>query len=184
MSENKNHSENLENEKITASDKNAEKENRKEKLNTLRSMGINPFPNSYDVTYKSKDIAEKFEELERNETEVAIAGRIMLYRVMGKSSFLTIKDSEGTIQAYIQKDKLGDEFYNTVFKKLIDIGDIVGVKGTVFKTKTGEITIYASELKLLTKSLNPLPEKFHGLTDTELRYRQRYVDLIMNDDVK
>ena len=184
MSENQNNSENTQNEKSTSVEKNAEKENRKEKLNTLRSMGINPFPNSYDVTYKSKDIAEKFEELEKNETEVAVAGRIMLYRVMGKSSFLTIKDSEGTIQAYIQKDKLGDEFYNTVFKKLIDIGDIVGVKGTVFKTKTGEITIYASELKLLTKSLNPLPEKFHGLTDTELRYRQRYLDLIMNDDVK
>ena len=184
MSENQNNSENTQNEKNTAVEKNAEKENRKEKLNTLRSMGINPFPNGYDVTYKSKDIADKFEELEKNETEVAIAGRIMLYRVMGKSSFLTIKDSEGTIQAYIQRDKLGDEFYNTVFKKLIDIGDIVGVKGTVFKTKTGEITIYASELTLLTKSLNPLPEKFHGLTDTELRYRQRYVDLIMNDDVK
>ena len=184
MSENQNNSENTQNEKNSIVEKNAEKENRKEKLNTLRSMGINPFPNSYDVTYKSKDIAEKFEELEKNETEVAVAGRIMLYRVMGKSSFLTIKDSEGTIQAYIQKDKLGDEFYNTVFKKLIDIGDIVGVKGTVFKTKTGEITIYASELKLLTKSLNPLPEKFHGLTDTELRYRQRYLDLIMNDDVK
>ena len=184
MSENQNNSENTQNEKSTSVEKNAEKENRKEKLNTLRNMGINPFPNSYDVTYKSKDIAEKFEELEKNETEVAVAGRIMLYRVMGKSSFLTIKDSKGTIQAYIQRDKLGDEFYNTVFKKLIDIGDIVGVKGTVFKTKTGEITIYASELKLLTKSLNPLPEKFHGLTDTELRYRQRYLDLIMNDDVK
>ena len=184
MSENQNNSENTQNEKNSSVEKNAEKENRKEKLNTLRNMGINPFPNSYDVTYKSKDIAEQFEELEKNETEVAVAGRIMLYRVMGKSSFLTIKDSKGTIQAYIQKDKLGDEFYNTVFKKLIDIGDIVGVKGTVFKTKTGEITIYASELKLLTKSLNPLPEKFHGLTDTELRYRQRYVDLIMNDDVK
>ena len=184
MSENQNNSENTQNEKNTSVEKNAEKENRREKLNTLRGMGINPFPNSYDVTYKSKDIAEKFEELEKNETEVAVAGRIMLYRVMGKSSFLTIKDAVGTIQAYIQKDKVGDEFYNTVFKKLIDIGDIVGVKGTVFKTKTGEITIYANELKLLTKSLNPLPEKFHGLTDTELRYRQRYVDLIMNDDVK
>lgn len=184
MSENQNNSENTQNEKNTSVEKNAEKENRREKLNTLRGMGINPFPNSYDVTYKSHEIAEKFEELEKNETEVAIAGRIMLYRVMGKSSFLTIKDAEGTIQAYIQRDKVGDEFYNTVFKKLIDIGDIVGVKGTVFKTKTGEITIYANELKLLTKSLNPLPEKFHGLTDTELRYRQRYVDLIMNDDVK
>ncbi|WP_300759168.1 lysine--tRNA ligase [uncultured Brachyspira sp.] len=180
MSENQNNSENTQNEKNTS----AEKENRKEKLNTLRNMGINPFPNSYDVTYKSHDIAEKFDELEKNQTEVSIAGRIMLYRVMGKSSFLTIKDSQGTIQAYIQRDKVGDEFYNTVFKKLIDIGDIVGIKGTVFKTKTGEITVYASELKLLTKSLNPLPEKFHGLTDTELRYRQRYVDLIMNDDVK
>ena len=108
----------------------------------------------------------------------------MLYRIMGKSSFLTVKDSTGNIQAYIQRDKVGDDFYNNVFKKLIDIGDIVGIKGTIFKTKTGEITIYANEIKLLTKSINPLPEKFHGLTDMELRYRQRYVDLIMNDEVK
>ncbi|WP_432632415.1 lysine--tRNA ligase [Brachyspira sp.] len=163
---------------------NAEKENRKEKINALRNMGINPFPNNYEVSFKSKDIKENFEELEKNQTEVAIAGRIMLYRIMGKSSFLTIKDSAGNIQAYIQRDKVGDDFYNNVFKKLIDIGDIVGVKGTVFKTKTGEITIYASEIKLLTKSINPLPEKFHGLTDMELRYRQRYVDLIMNNEVK
>lgn len=163
---------------------NDEKENRKEKLKTLREIGINPYPNNYDVTYKAKDIVNKFDELEKNETEVSIAGRIMLYRVMGKSSFLTIKDYTGRIQAYIQRDKVGDDFYNKVFKKLIDIGDIVGIKGTVFKTKTGEITIYANEIKILTKSLNPLPEKFHGLTDTELRYRQRYVDLIMNDDVK
>ena len=113
-----------------------------------------------------------------------IVGRIMLYRIMGKSSFLTVKDSTGNIQAYIQRDKVGDDFYNNVFKKLIDIGDIVGIKGTIFKTKTGEITIYANEIKLLTKSINPLPEKFHGLTDMELRYRQRYVDLIMNDEVK
>lgn len=163
---------------------NLEKENRKEKINILRNMGINPFPNNYEVSFKAKDIKENFEELEKNQTEVSIAGRIMLYRVMGKSSFLTIKDSTGNIQAYIQRDKVGDDFYNNVFKKLIDIGDIVGIKGTVFKTKTGEITVYASEIKLLTKSVNPLPEKFHGLTDMELRYRQRYVDLIMNDEVK
>lgn len=163
---------------------NLEKENRKEKINILRNMGINPFTNSYEVTYKSKDIIEKFDELEKNQAEVSIAGRIMLYRIMGKSSFLTIKDSTGNIQAYIQRDKVGDDFYNNVFKKLIDIGDIVGIKGTIFKTKTGEITIYANEIKLLTKSINPLPEKFHGLTDMELRYRQRYVDLIMNDEVK
>ena len=127
---------------------NLEKENRKEKINILRNMGINPFPNSYEVTYKSKDIIEKFDELEKNQTEVSIAGRIMLYRIMGKSSFLTIKDSTGNIQAYIQRDKVGDDFYNNVFKKLIDIGDIVGIKGTIFKTKTGEITIYANEIKL------------------------------------
>lgn len=173
-----------ENNKQISQNPNLEKENRKEKINILRNMGINPFPNSYEVTYKSKDIIEKFDELEKNQTEVSIAGRIMLYRIMGKSSFLTVKDSTGNIQAYIQRDKVGDDFYNNVFKKLIDIGDIVGVKGTVFKTKTGEITIYANEIKLLTKSINPLPEKFHGLTDMELRYRQRYVDLIMNDEVK
>ena len=174
----------MSNEENNFQSQNLEKENRKEKINTLRKMGINPFPNNYEVSFKSKDIKEKFEELEKNQTEVAIAGRIMLYRIMGKSSFLTIKDSTGNIQAYIQRDKVGDDFYNNVFKKLIDIGDIVGVKGTVFKTKTGEITIYANEIKLLTKSINPLPEKFHGLTDMELRYRQRYVDLIMNDEVK
>lgn len=161
-----------------------ERELRKEKLNTLRNMGINPYPNKYDVTHKAKDIIDNFDSFEKDSTVVAIAGRIMLYRVMGKSSFLTIKDSTGRIQVYVQKDKVGDEFYSDVFKKLIDIGDIIGVKGTVFKTKTGEITVYASEVILLTKSMNPLPEKFHGLTDTEMRYRQRYVDLIMNDDIK
>lgn len=163
---------------------NAEKENRKLKINKLREVGINPFPNSYNVTHKSSDINNNFEKLEESKEEVSIAGRIMLYRVMGKASFLTIKDSEGRIQVYVQKDKVGEEFYNDIFKKLIDIGDIVGIVGTVFKTQKGEITVYATKITLLTKAINPLPEKFHGLTDTELRYRQRYVDLIMNDEVK
>ncbi len=161
-----------------------EKQVRIEKVNALKSMGVNPYPNMYDVTHKSKNVIENYDKLEADKTEVTVAGRIMLYRVMGKSSFLTLKDSDGRIQIYVQKDKLGDEFYNNVFKKLIDTGDIIGVKGTLFKTQTGEISIHASELTLLTKTLNPLPEKFHGLTDTEIRYRQRYVDLIMNDDVK
>lgn len=173
-----------ENEEYKEQFRNTEKESRKEKLNALRNAGVNPYPNNYDVTHKAEDIIDNFDALEKEEKSVSIAGRIMLYRVMGKSSFLTIKDSTTRIQVYVQKDKVGEDFYNNVFKKLIDIGDIIGVKGGVFKTKTGEITVYANEVTLLTKSINPLPEKFHGLTDMETRYRQRYVDLIMNDDVK
>ena len=114
--------------------------------------------------------------------EVSLAGRMMSKRVMGKASFCSIQDLQGSIQAYVARDNLGEESYKD-FKKL-DIGDIIGIKGEVFKTKTGEISIHATEVTLLSKSLNPLPEKFHGLTNTDLRYRQRYVDLIMNEDVK
>jgi len=161
-----------------------EKQGRIEKVNTLKELGINPYPNECNVTHTSKEIQENFDKLEEDKTLVSIAGRIMLFRVMGKSSFITIKDSVGCIQIYVQKDKVGEEFYNTVFKKLIDVGDIVEASGTLFKTQTGEVSVHVDNLKLLTKTLNPLPEKFHGLTDTELRYRQRYVDLIMNDNVK
>ena len=161
-----------------------EKQGRIEKVSALKELGINPYPNQCNVTHSSVEILNDFDKLEKDKTIVTIAGRVMLFRVMGKSSFITIKDSMGSIQIYVQKDKVGEEFYNTVFKKLIDVGDIIEASGVLFKTQTGEVSIHVDALKLLTKTLNPLPEKFHGLTDTELRYRQRYVDLIMNDDVK
>ncbi len=161
-----------------------EKETRIEKLNTLREKGINPYPNGYDVTDFAIDIQENFDKYSEEDKTVAVAGRIMLFRVMGKSTFLTIKDSTANIQLYLQKDMLGDEFYNDVVKKLIDTGDIVGASGKLFKTKTGEPSIHVNSFTLLSKALNPLPEKFHGLTDVEARYRQRYLDLIVNDDVK
>ena len=154
---------------------------RLEKLNELREAGKDPFIiTKYDATHHTADIAENFEELEGK--EVSIAGRLMSKRIMGKASFANVMDRNGNIQLYVSRDDLGDDNYKE-FKKL-DIGDIVGVKGFVFATKTGEKSIHAKEVTLLTKSLKPLPEKFHGLTDTELRYRQRYVDLIMNPEVK
>ena len=154
---------------------------RREKLADLQANGKNPFQiTKYDVTNHSMEIKNAFEEFEGK--EVSLAGRMMSKRVMGKASFCSIQDLQGSIQAYVARDNLGEEFYKD-FKKL-DIGDIIGIKGEVFKTKTGEISIHATEVTLLSKSLNPLPEKFHGLTNTDLRYRQRYVDLIMNEDVK
>ena len=134
----------------------------------------------YDVTHHSQEIKDHFEELE--DKEVSVAGRIMQKRVMGKASFCNIQDLEGNIQSYVARDNIGEDHYKD-FKKF-DIGDIVGIKGTVFKTKTGEISIHAESVTLLSKSLQILPEKFHGLTDTDTRYRQRYVDLIMNSEVK
>ncbi|MBQ3393607.1 MAG: lysine--tRNA ligase [Oscillospiraceae bacterium] len=154
---------------------------RRQKLQDLQDAGKDPFViTKYDVTHHSKDIKDNYDELEGK--EVAVAGRIMTKRVMGKASFCTIQDLKGRIQAWVSRDNLGDEAYRE-FKKF-DIGDIIGVKGTVFTTKTGEISIHAEEITLLSKSLQILPEKFHGLTDTDTRYRQRYVDLIMNEDVK
>ena len=176
MEENITHNE--ESKKVT------EKEQRKEKLNILREKGINPYPNSYDVTDKAIDIQECADKYIEDAHVVSVAGRIMLFRVMGKSTFLTIKDTTSTIQLYLQKDMLGDDFYNDVVKRLIDTGDIVGAKGKIFKTKTGEVSVHVSSFTLLSKALNPLPEKFHGLTDIEARYRQRYLDLIINDNVK
>ena len=134
----------------------------------------------YDVTHHSKEIKDNFEELEGK--EVAVAGRLMFKRVMGKASFCNVQDLQGGIQAYVARDEIGVESYQD-FKKM-DIGDIVGIKGKVFATKTGEKSIHAEEVILLSKSLKPLPEKFHGLTDTDTRYRQRYVDLIMNEESK
>lgn len=154
---------------------------RRDKLSRLKDNGKNPFEiMKYDATHHSLEIKEQFEELEGK--EVSVAGRIMSKRVMGKASFCNILDLQGNIQAYVARDNIGTEEYSE-FKKY-DMGDIVGIKGQVFKTKTGEISIHAEELLLLTKSLQILPEKFHGLTNTDIRYRQRYVDLIMNQEVK
>ncbi|MFQ8702947.1 MAG: lysine--tRNA ligase [Eisenbergiella sp.] len=154
---------------------------KKEKLAALQEAGKDPFVHvKYDVTAHSADVREKFEELEGQ--TVSIAGRIMFKRVMGKASFCNIQDLKGSIQVYVARDSIGEEPYAD-FKKY-DVGDIVGVKGEVFTTKTGEISVHAAEVVLLSKSLQVLPEKYHGLTNTDLRYRQRYVDLIMNQDVK
>ena len=154
---------------------------RRQKLADLQAAEKNPFEiMKYDVTHHSKEIKDNFEELEGK--EVAVAGRLMFKRVMGKASFCNVQDLQGGIQAYVARDEIGVESYQD-FKKM-DIGDIVGIKGKVFATKTGEKSIHAEEVILLSKSLKPLPEKFHGLTDTDTRYRQRYVDLIMNEESK
>lgn len=154
---------------------------RREKLADLQANGKNPFEvMKYDVSHHSKDVKDNYETLEG--TEVSLAGRIMQKRVMGKASFCNIQDLKGNIQSYVARDSIGEELYKE-FKKY-DIGDVIGIKGEVFKTKTGEISIHASGVMLLSKSLQILPEKFHGLTNTDIRYRQRYVDLIMNQDVK
>ena len=154
---------------------------RRDKLKELQESGNDPFQiMKYDVTHHSADIKEQFDSLEGQ--TVAIAGRVMSKRVMGKASFCHIQDLKGTIQSYVARDSIGEEAYKQ-FKKL-DIRDIIGLKGEVFKTKTGETSVHASEITLLSKSLQILPEKYHGLTNTDTRYRQRYVDLIMNEEVK
>lgn len=154
---------------------------RREKLSDLKERGRDPFLiTKYDVTHHSKEITDWFDTLEGQ--MVSIAGRMMAKRVMGKASFCHIQDLQGKIQSYVARDSVGEETYAD-FKKY-DVGDIVGIKGEVFRTKTGEISVHAMEIVLLTKSLQILPEKFHGLTNTDIRYRQRYVDLIMNEDVK
>ena len=154
---------------------------RRDKLSALQEAGNDPFlVTKYETTHHSTDISDNYDELEGK--EVSIAGRMMAKRIMGKAAFTHILDLKGRIQAYVSKDSLGEEGY-AAFKKL-DIGDIVGVAGKVFKTKTGEISIHANKVELLSKSLKPLPEKFHGLTDTDTRYRQRYVDLIVNEGVR
>ena len=154
---------------------------RRDKLKELQENGKDPFTiTKYDVTHHSTDIKNNFEELEGK--TVRIAGRVMSKRVMGKASFCNVQDLPGNIQVYVARDSIGEDAYKD-FKKM-DIGDIVGVKGKAFTTKTGEISVHADEVTLLSKSLQVLPEKFHGLTDTDMRYRQRYVDLIMNAEVK
>ncbi len=154
---------------------------RHEKLADLQANGKDPFViTKFDVTHHSMDIKDNYEEMEGQ--TVTVAGRMMQKRVMGKASFCNIQDLKGNIQSYVARDEIGEEFYKD-FKKM-DVGDIIGITGFVFKTKTGEISIHAKEVTLLSKSLQILPEKFHGLTNTDIRYRQRYVDLIMNQDVK
>ena len=154
---------------------------RREKLAELQEMGEDPFEvTTYDRNAYTKDIIEKFEEYEGK--NVSIAGRLMSKRVMGKASFFDLRDINGKVQLYVTRDDMGEEVYRK-FKRL-DIGDIVGVKGEVFRTQKGEISVRTNEYVLLSKSLQPLPEKFHGMTNTDLRYRQRYIDIIMNEDVK
>ncbi len=154
---------------------------RREKLKALQDAGQDPFKiTKYDQTHHSTDIKNNYDDLEGK--EVSVAGRMMFKRIMGKASFCHIQDLEGSIQAYVARDAIGDMPYAD-FKKM-DIGDIVGIKGTVFKTKTGEVSVHATEVILLSKSLKPLPEKFHGLTNVDQRYRQRYVDLITNAESK
>lgn len=157
---------------------------RREKLKTLQDMDRDPFQIvKAEVTHHSAQIKENFDGLE-NKT-VTVAGRLMSKRVMGKAAFIDIQDRDGHIQCYVTRDDVGGaDFYNGIFKKMIDIGDIVSVKGFVFKTKTGEISVHASEIVLLSKSLQIMPEKYHGLANKDLRYRQRYVDLIVNPEVK
>ena len=154
---------------------------RREKLANLQAEGKDPFViTKYDVTHHSMEIKDNYDTLEGK--EVSVAGRMMFKRVMGKASFCNVQDLQGNIQSYVARDDIGEDSYKD-FKKY-DVGDILGIKGFVFKTKTGEISIHAKEVTLLSKSLQILPEKYHGLTDTDTRYRQRYVDLIMNEDVK
>ena len=154
---------------------------RREKLAELQAAGKDPFQiTKYDVTAHSQEIKDQFDAMEG--TQVSVAGRIMQKRVMGKASFCNVQDLQGNIQSYVARDDIGEESYKE-FKKF-DIGDLVGIEGKVFKTKTGEISIHASSVTLLSKSLQILPEKYHGLTNTDLRYRQRYTDLIMNEEVR
>ena len=160
---------------------------RRNKLDELRSLGVDPFGGKFVRTHSAKEILDAYadtskEQLEAQNVEVSLAGRIMQKRGMGKAAFAHIQDLSGKIQIYVRQDSVDEAKYKAF--DLLDLGDIVGVKGTVFKTKTGETSVKAKELEVLTKSLLPLPEKFHGLKDVELRYRQRYVDLIMNPDVQ
>ena len=160
-------------------------QNRLNKLDDMRSRKINPYPYSYDVTHRAKELLEKYESLEEGGhtgDKVSIAGRIMTNRNMGKIAFMHILDSTDKIQVYFEINTLGEKKYKDL--KLFDIGDIIGVKGTVIKTKRGEITVFVTDYTLLTKGIRPLPEKFHGLTDKEARYRKRYLDLIMNPEVR
>jgi lysyl-tRNA synthetase class 2 len=157
-------------------------EQRLAKLNEIRERGIDPYPRGFEQTHRSGRITRDFETLSTSETPVAVAGRLMSKRPHGKTAFGHLRDMEGDIQVYFRRDDLGEEEFGLL--DLMDVGDFVGVKGTVFKTRTGEITVKASAVMLLSKSLRPLPEKWHGLKDKETRYRQRYVDLFFNQPVR
>ncbi|MBR9691752.1 lysine--tRNA ligase [Candidatus Woesearchaeota archaeon] len=155
------------------------------KLEEIKQLGINPYPYSFDVKNTAKELKEKYAKLkeeEQTKDTAVVAGRIMALRRMGKASFVSLQDMTERIQLYFKQDDVGEKLYKLL--KLSDIGDIIGVEGDIFKTRTGEVTIYVKKFEMLCKSIRPLPEKFHGLKDAELRYRQRYVDLIMNTDVK
>lgn len=168
-----------------AIDLNNELKTRREKLAALREQGV-AFPNDFRRDHTSDQLHADFdgkenEELEALNVEVAVAGRMMTRRIMGKASFVTLQDVGGRIQLYVARDDLAEGVYNDQFKKW-DLGDIIAARGKLFKTKTGELSIHCTELRLLTKALRPLPDKFHGLQDQEARYRQRYLDLISNDE--
>lgn len=158
------------------------RQQRLKKLEDIRQRGANPYPYAFALTHSTQMIKDAFPELEASKTAVSIAGRIMTMRQHGKTSFAHIADSAGQIQMYIRKDDAGEEVYDLF--QLFDIGDIIGVTGPAFRTRAGEITVLAGKIMLLSKSLRPLPEKWHGLRDKEIRYRQRYLDLIMNPDVR
>ena len=165
---------------------NTYEQQRLQKANALKEMGIDPYPHNIKRELSTKAFKEKFKDVtDRDESqEVSVSGRIKFLRVMGKASFLKIEDESGVLQIYVARDNLPEGFYNNVFKRLIEVGDIVVVKGFPFVTKTGELSLHVTDFQLATKGIKPLPEKFHGLTDKELRYRKRYLDMIMNPDVK
>jgi len=168
----------------TIQNENAQIKLRREKLAVMRESGANPFPNDFRRNIVAAEILARYEgkeneELEAEQVRVKVAGRMMSRRIMGKASFAHVEDLSGRIQLFVQRDSLPEGFYNSGFKKW-DIGDIIGVEGLLFRTRTGELTIRVDDIQLLVKSLRPLPEKYHGLTDLEIRYRQRYVDLIMS----
>jgi len=163
-------------------------EQRKEKLEQLKDSGINPFANDFKPTHLASELISQYGELPEDELkeqseEFSLAGRVMAIRDFGKSLFFHIADRSGRIQGYIKKDVVGEDEHKA-FKKFVDLGDFVGIKGNLFKTRTGELTLNVTEYKFLTKSLHPLPEKFHGLKDVEVRYRQRYLDLVSNPEIK
>ena len=182
MSEEKNTPEAVEQEPLTETEINEQMQFRINKMNQLAEKGLEPFGRKFDWTHHAQDVADAFEELSEKETVVRLAGRAMAIRGHGKTAFLDLLDKTGRIQLYVRKDALGEDNYSII--KMMDIGEIIGVTGTVFRTHMGELSIKATSLEILSKALRPLPEKWHGLKDIETRYRQRYVDLIVNPDVR
>ena len=169
-------------EPLTEEEMTEQRQVRLDKMQKMTEMGIAPFGHRFAWTMHAQDVKAQVETLEAQETQVKLAGRVMAIRGHGKTSFMDLVDRTGKIQLYIKKDTLGEEAYGVI--KLMDIGDIVGVTGTVFTTHMGEVSLRVEKLEILSKSLRPLPEKWHGLKDIETRYRQRYVDLIVNPEVR